>query len=101
MKYRSPCVLIVGVSGDEPAFARLEQIYIISSDVYVKVLMLSIVKYSVHFHAYVVSPTSPQLFKIIKIDDLYSPFPLHPRVVCGLTCSGQHAVILKHALCVM
>ncbi len=98
VKYSSPCVLIAGINEDEPAFVSLEQIFLVSSDIYFKVSVLSIVQYSVHFHAYVVSPNSPRLFKLIKISDLYSPFPLHPRNVCDLTISGQQAVILKHAL---
>lgn len=100
VKYKSPCVLIVGISEDEPVFACLEEIFLVSSDVYLKVCMLSIVQYSVHYHAYVVSSPSPKLFKLIRIDHLYSPFPLHPRVVHGLTHPGQHAVILKHSICV-
>ena len=60
-----------------------------------------IIGYSVHFHAYVITSHSPKEYKLVKINDLFSPFPLHPRTVSTLTSSGQYAVVLKHGLCTL
>ena len=80
LEYRKPCVLVVGVEDDDPVFARLEEIYVITSDVYFKVVMQSIVRYAAHFHAYVITPTSPKQYKLIKISDLFSPFRFIPEL---------------------
>lgn len=100
VEYRKPAVLIVGVDDDEdPIFAHIEEIFVVCTQLYFKVSMDSIVHYSAHYHAYVTIPTFPVAYKLIELDNLYSPFPLHPRHVHGLTSSGQHALVLKQALC--
>lgn len=100
IEYRKPCILITAVD-DDPVFACLEEIYVVSADIYLKVTMQTIVHYSVYFHAYVISSKSPKEYKLIKICDLFSPFPLHPKTVSTLTSSGQYAVVLKHGLCTL
>ena len=86
---------------DDPMLGRLEEIFVVSSEIYFKVSMQTIVHYSVHFHAYVITSHSPKEYKLVKINDLFSPFPLHPRTVSTLTSSGQYAVVLKHGLCTL
>jgi hypothetical protein len=95
-------MLIVSVDDDgEPVLGRLDEIYVLSAEIYLKVAMQTIVHYSVHFHAYVVTSHSSKECKLVKINDLFSPFPLHPRTVNTLTSSGQYAVVLKYGLCTL
>ena len=103
LEYRKPCVLMVSVEDDDPVFARLEEIFVVSAEIYFKVhmVMQTIVRYSVHFHAYVITSKSPREYRLIKINHLFNPFPLHPRTVRTLTSPGQYAVILKHGLCTL
>lgn len=101
MQYQSPCVLIAGVKDDEPDFVYLEEIFVIMEDVYIKACSMLISSYSMHFHAYVLSLSTPKVNRLLKIDDLYNPFPLHPRVIHGLTSPGQFAVVLKYAFCIV
>ena len=101
LEYRKPCVLMVSVEDDDPVFARLEEIFVVSAEIYFKVAMQTTVRYSVHFHAYVITSKSPREYRLIKINDLFNPFPLHPRTVHTLTSPGQYAVILKHGLCTL
>ena len=98
IEYRKPCMLIVAVDDDDPMLGRLEESFVVSSEIYFKVSMQTIVHYSVHFHAYVVTSHSPKEYKLVKINDLFSPFP---RTVSTLTSSGQYAVVLKHGLCTL
>ena len=102
IEYRKPCILIMAVDDDDdPMLGRLEEISVVPSEIYFKVSMQTIVHYSVHFHAYVITSHSPKEYKLVKINDLFSPFPLHPRTVSTLTSSGQYAVVLKHGLCTL
>ena len=57
LEYRKPCVLMVSVEDDDPVFARLEEIFVVSAEIYFKVAMQTTVRYSVHFHAYVIENT--------------------------------------------
>ena len=101
IEYRKPCILITAVDDDDdPVFARLEEIYVVSAEIYLKVTMQTTVRYSVHFHVYIITSKSLKEYKLIKISDLFSPFPLYPRTVSTLT-SGQYAVLLKHGLCTL
>ena len=73
---------------DDPMLGHLEEIFVVSSEIYFKVSMQTIVHYS---DAYVFTSHSPKEYKLVKINDLFSPFPLHPRTVSTLTSSGQYA----------
>ena len=83
LEYRKPCVLMVSVEDDDPVLIHLE-IFVVSAEIYFKVAMQTTVRYSVHFHAYVITSKSPREYRFIKINDLFNPFPLHPRTVCTL-----------------
>ena len=86
---------------EDPIFGYVEAIYIIASQVYLHVSAQTIVKYSSHFHAFVVAPTSPVQQKFVEPEQLMSPFPLQLRSVSGLTTHGNMAVVLKHSICVL
>ena len=34
LEYRKPCVLMVSVEDDDPVFARLEEIFVVSAEIY-------------------------------------------------------------------
>ena len=57
-------------------------------------------KYSSHFHANVYSSpySSPIQQKLIKPEELVSPFPLQMRSVGGLTTHENMAVVLEHSI---
>ena len=99
------CVYTIHVSNmeeDDPVFARLGEIYIISStDIFFKVVIQTVVCYSAHFHAFVSTSSLPKLYKLFRFTDLLYPFPLHPRTVNSLTSRGQYAIVPKHALCAL
>ena len=95
MEYRQRCVVIIGMDDDDPILGCIEEIYIIASQVYLHVSAQTIVKYSSHFHAFVVAPTSPIQQKLVKPEQLVSPFPLQMRPVSGLTTHGNMAVVQK------
>lgn len=103
VEYRQRCVVIMGMDDDDddPIFGCVEAVYVIASQVYLHVSAQTIVKYSSHFHAYVITPTSPVQQKLIEPDQLVSPFPLQMRSVSGLTTHGNMAVVLKHGICVL
>ena len=101
VEYRRPSVVIIGVDDDDPIFGCVEAIYIIASQVYLHVSVQTIVKYSSHFHAFVIAPTSPTQQKLVEPEQLVSPFPLQMRSVSGLTTHGNMAVMLKHSICVL
>ena len=101
VEYRRRCVVIIGMGDDDPIFGCIEEIYIIASQVYLHVSAQRIIKYSSHFHAYVIAPTFPIQQKLVEPEQLVSPFPLQMRSVGGLTTHGNMAVVLKHSICVL
>ena len=101
MEYRTRCIVIIGMDDDDPIFGCVEAIYAVASQVYLHVLAQTIVKYSSHFHAFVIAPTSPAQQKLVEPEQLESPFPLQMRSVSGLTTHETMAVVLKHSICVL
>ena len=99
IEYRHHCVLIVDLDEDDPVFAFLEDIYILSSEVFFKTSLL--VKKEPHYHAYICNHFTPTQYRLIKHSDLIDPFPLHARTIDSITHHGQYAVVLKHAICVL
>ncbi len=87
---RRRCVVIMGVDDeDDPIFGCVEAVYNIASQVFLHVVVQKIVEYSSHFHAFVITPTSPVQQKLIEPEQLESPFPLQMRSVSGLTTHGN------------
>ena len=97
IEYRKPCVLIVAAGDDDPVFGRLEEIYVVAAENYLKVAMQCIVRCCAHFHAYVITSKSPKEYQLVKISDIFSRYPLYPRSVSTLSSCGRYAVVLKHA----
>ena len=100
MEYRRPCAVIIGMDEEDPVFGCIEAIYVVASQVHLQVSVQTIVKYSPHFHAFVISTPSPIQQKLVTPEQL-SPFPLHVRFVSGLTTHGHMAVVLKHSICIL
>ena len=101
VEYRRRCVVIIGMDDEDPIFGCVEAIYIIASRVYLHVSAQTIVKYSSHFHAFVIAHTSLVQQKLVEPEQLMSPFPLQMRFVSGLTTHGNIVVVLKHSICVL
>ena len=71
-KYRKPCVLLADMDDDDyPIFVQFEEIFSISSNIYFKLIPQTTVQYSTHYHAYIITPTSPITYKMIFL------IPLH------------------------
>ena len=85
VEYRRGSV-VMGVDDDDPIVGCVEAIYMIASQVYLHVSVQSLVKYSTHFHAFVIAPTSPLQQKLVTPEQLVSPFPLPMRSVVVLLC---------------
>ena len=100
VEYRRPCAVIIGLDEEDPVFGCIEAIYVVASQVHFQVSVQTIVQYSSHFHAFVIS-TPPIQQKLVTPQQLVSPFPLHVRFVSGLTTHGHKTVVLKHSICVL
>ena len=94
IEYHKPCILITAVNDDDDSvFARLQEIYVVSAEIYLKVTMQTTVRYSVHFHAYIITSKSPKDYKLIKISDLFKPISTlsknckHPHFFWSICCS--------------
>ena len=77
-----------------PVFGKLQEIFIVQSDVYFSVQIYSTLWFDEHFHAYVVKATSTEV--IIRSNGILTHGTLHFRAVTGLTKANTKAVVLKH-----
>ena len=95
VEYRRRCVVIIGMGDDDPIFGCIEEIYIIASQVYLHVSAQTIIKYSSHFHAYVIAPYFSYSTKACLALTVSVTFPTATEVCWWSHYSWKHGRCVK------
>ena len=91
--YKAPCAVVIGVEDDYPLFAEMDDALYVTEEkkVLASVNLLTATEFKTHFHCYIVERTST--YKMVALDTLFSPFPLHVR---QLSSSAKLCIVVKH-----
>ena len=106
-------ILIMAVDDDDdPMLGCLEELFEVSSEIHFKVSMQTIVHYSVHFHAYVITSNSPMpkntnlsrlmifLAHFLFIQELWAPSLLQVSMLFYWNMVYVHCNYMYNATCV-
>ena len=66
LEYQPRCVLVFDLNQDDPVFGLVDDIFIISSEVFFKISVLSMIKMAYHYHAYLVEQVVPLRYVLIN-----------------------------------
>ena len=92
--YKKPCALIIGVDDDYPQLGILQGIYVADNNrVVFRVRLCATELFNSHYHAFKISNTSS--YKLVQVQELYNPHPVHIRTISSST-TVQQVVVMKY-----
>ena len=90
--YKCPCSVVLGVE-DYPVFGHLKGIFILNQEIYLHIQVAETITFNEHYHAYIVKATDT--FKIVSVNTLFDPWPLHCRQL-NIAGHYQQIIVIKH-----
>ena len=77
--YKTPSAVVLGVEEDYPQFGDLKKIFVVDQQAFLYVRKMKTTSFNEHHHAYVLEASTE--YRAVPVEDLYSPFPLHVRIL--------------------
>ena len=90
--YKCPCSVVLGVE-DYPVFGHLKGIFVLNQSIYLHIRVAETITFNEHYHAYVVKATDT--FKVVPVNKLFDPWPLHCRQL-NINGHYQQVIVVRH-----
>ena len=90
-------MLLIDVEDEYPQFGKLQGIYVVEGNrVLLRLRLCTTQLFDHHHHSFIISTTPT--YKVVSVEELYNPVPLHVRTIYSEN-AVQQVVVMKYHIC--